>query len=473
LYKSPIQIAAAYDSNFTSGNHNLERRIYFRPSIFRPESYYYYAQSSTTTAASYVNRHKPEQLREYRGNLFQKDRRLRRFWSTVRPWTYSEYLDNIDDPTKRRFYARYVQDIIDGRPIRSDNTPFTKLEKTLIDELIRKYKAPRSIQARHPTFNIEYGCYIKPLERHLKHRREFGKGTYDQIAAKIHWFSRKYKWYTEGDHVTFDAHVTVEMLKLTHRFYQRCYANDRKLISLSRRTINNKCRTRHGDRYDVRGTRMSGDVDTSFGNSIINYYILRSLLFELGLQGDAIVNGDDFILFTDRPVPVSDAIRILRSYNMDTKLVRSVDNIHRVEFCRTKMVLHPDGHPTMAFDPKRLHDIFGCTFIKYTSSQYRDYLKTVSHANYMINLNSPIHRLWTPLEKLESKLKKYMMKDLQRVFNKQLSNRPWTTTEITPSYREAYPDFSFPSKPYNIFKPVRTQRHTIIVNHRIKEVSIL
>jgi hypothetical protein len=45
---------------------------------------------------------------------------------------------------------------------------------------------------------------------------------------------------------------------------------------------------------------MSGDVDTSFGNSLINYYILISLLKELNVVGDAIVNGDDFIIFTTR-----------------------------------------------------------------------------------------------------------------------------------------------------------------------------
>jgi hypothetical protein len=38
---------------------------------------------------------------------------------------------------------------------------------------------------------------------------------------------------------------------------------------------------------------MPGDVDTSFLNSLINYYILISLLNELNIVGDAIVNGND------------------------------------------------------------------------------------------------------------------------------------------------------------------------------------
>lgn len=43
---------------------------------------------------------------------------------------------------------------------------------------------------------------------------------------------------------------------------------------------------------------MSGDVDTSFGNSIINYAILKEVIRILGLKGDAIVNGDDSLIFT-------------------------------------------------------------------------------------------------------------------------------------------------------------------------------
>jgi hypothetical protein len=56
----------------------------------------------------------------------------------------------------------------------------------------------------------------------------------------------------------------------------------------------------HKCRSFITRQQMPGDVDTSFGNSLIKYYILISLLNELNIVGDAIVNGDDFILFTTR-----------------------------------------------------------------------------------------------------------------------------------------------------------------------------
>nr|AZS32321.1 hypothetical protein 2 [Crane fly tombus-like virus 3] len=95
-----------------------------------------------------------------------------------------------------------------------------------------KYKAPRLIQGRHPTFNLAYGRYIKPLEKSLKIDRHFGKGNYDDIGKKVHYFGKKYKYYTEGDHTTFDSHVTREMLQLCHRFYSRCYKQNRELHKL-------------------------------------------------------------------------------------------------------------------------------------------------------------------------------------------------------------------------------------------------
>ncbi|APG76359.1 hypothetical protein 2 [Hubei diptera virus 15] len=391
---------------------------------------------------------------------------LRRFKCRVQPWSYDEYIESMDCPSKRQFYLDTKLDMEAGRTISNRITPFTKLEKMGTN----KYKAPRLIQARHPTFNLALGCYIKPLERALKFRDNFGKGTYDQIGAKVARLSRKYKYYTEGDHLTFDAHVTVEMLRLCHRFYLRCFNNDSKLLRLCGKTIRNRALSRNGERYTVNGTRMSGDVDTSFGNSIINYYIIRSVLADLHLSGDAIVNGDDYIIFTDVPIDGSAATTAFRRYNMDTKLLPSSSNIHTVSFCRTKLFYHPDGHPTMGFDPVRLKKIYGCTNIMYPFEDYMQYLELIHHANYMININSPIHTNWKPLPKLESKLKKYMTRSLERVFNKQLSNKPYDYDYLTPSYIEAYPDYVYDRK-VNILYTKPKPPIEFIINHNIKEIS--
>lgn len=448
-------------------SHNrLDRRIVYRPAIFKPNGFYYYSQCATTTIAAFANRHRPQRLDEYDPKLFANDRILRKFKCKLEPWSYTEYIASMDNPTKAKFYQRWLEFLEAGGDISSHICPNTKLEKVSPT----KYKAGRLIQARHPTFNLAYGRYIKPLERALKYRDQFGKGTYDQIGAKVYKLANKYRYYTEGDHTTFDAYVTPEMLRLSHRFYARCFQQNPELLKLSKRTINNRATTRNGERYRVHGTRMSGDVDTSFGNCIINYYILRSLLADLHIDGDAIVNGDDFILFTNRPIPIADATRILRRYNMDTKLVPSTTRIHTVEFCRCRLILHPDGTPTMAFDPARLKNIYGCTYKHYTDEQYITYLKTVHHANYFINLNSPIHRLWRPLPDFDKKLAKYLDAQVHRILEKQKGNKPYTEPYLTPSFVEAYPDYRYTEQQLPIYQPITEKQRELIINHNIKEI---
>lgn len=256
------------------------------------------------------------------------------------------------------------------------------------------------IQARHQTFNIEYGRYIKKIEesltKHPKYGVHFGKGNYDQIAAKITKLAVKYPYYTELDHKEFDAHVTPEMLSLTHLYYQnvyRCGEIKKSIRQLAKQTINNKCKTRDGDRWFVRGTRMSGDVDTSLGNSLINYAIIKELISRLGLKGTVIVNGDDCIIFTNKPVDINQALQILLEFNMESKIPKpSTKNINTVEFCRTKLVIRDDGTPTMMIDPERIVRIFGMTYSLVGDRYYMDYIREVAYCNAIINAGNPLGR---------------------------------------------------------------------------------
>lgn len=465
LYVSPDQTPLENNHNVSTLHNRLFRGILYHPSIFKPNDFYYYSQSSTTTIAALVHRHFPRTLPEYEETNFLNDKRLNKFKRKLSPWSMDDFINSMDDPSKRKFYTSIKLGLEQGRPVSALITPFTKLEKMSTN----KYKPPRLIQARHPSFNISYGCYIKPLERNLKSSINFGKGTYDQIGAKIAKLSRKYKYYTEGDHTTFDAFVTTAMLKLCHRFYSRCYQQDINLIRLCRKTLRNRAISRNGERYKVNGTRMSGDVDTSLGNSLINYYIIMEVINRLGISGDAIVNGDDFIIFTNCPIPTEPAKLLFRTYNMDTKLAASTTNIHHVEFCRTKLIYHPDGHPTMAFDPDRLKNIYGCSYKLLPQQKYISYLTAVQHANYIINLNSPVHRQWHALPKLEDKLKKYLPTNILQEMQKQSNNRVYHWDYLSPSYIQAYPNYRIETKKYEIYKkPIKQKK--IIINHNIKEI---
>lgn len=462
---SPVQIPLENLAVSTSALLNAQRRVPYRPSIFNPTGFYYYAQCSTTTNAAIEIRHAPVKLQEYDPDRFASLTHLRKFIRKPGVWSREQYVKNIDDTTKRKFYQRVSDQLGFGRSVSSVVCAFTKLEKYKTG----KYKAPRLIQARDPSFNLEYGRYVKPIERALKGDIHFGKGTYDTCGGKIEKLRAKWRWYTECDHSTFDAHVTVEMLKLCHRFYKKCQGDNRYMESLARRTIHNSCITRHGERYKVTGTRMSGDVDTSLGNSLINYHILMEALKSVGLRGDAIVNGDDSIIFTNHPIPTDRFVAVLRHLNMESVVLPSVNNIHKVEFCRTKLIYHPDKKPTLMFDPARLRDIYGMTWKTYPDHVYLKYLEAVSHANSCMNSNSPVGREWKALERIGKQMNLLERNIQLELLKQQNANRPYTWDYLDPSIVEAYPNYKIKQQCYlTTPRPVRPIDN--LINHNTKEL---
>lgn len=303
--------------------------------------------------------------------------------------SHEDYIATIEPPSKKNMYQSKYDDYLCTQRVYSMVQPFTKIEKMSS----AKYKAPRMIQARAPIFNILYGAYIKPLETHIgKYSKlgvHFGKGDSNEIAHKIHKLSRWYKYKTEADHKTFDAHVTVEMLKLTHTFYASCFRHSKELRNLSKRTLRNICISRHGIKYKTKGSRMSGDVDTSFGNSLINYCLLKAMLEHLAIDGEVIVNGDDSIIFTNDVIDTPSAIRFLRTLNMETEIMPSVENMHQVSFCQTKLVYDGLGNPTMMSDASKIAKTYGMTY-KINHEQYPYFLCQLKEALAYMHSNNPI-----------------------------------------------------------------------------------
>lgn len=358
--------------------------------------YYYYPPGTQTILAAYINRHKQITLDEYDKNL-NKD--LHKYMKpfkpkyNISPWTNEDYVNRIENSGKKKIYQQALKDINNNIRISPIVTPFSKIEKMKSN----KYKAPRMIQARKPTFNITYGKYIKPLENYNKKNKHLAKGNYSEVAQKIKkLLSKGYKHFYEADHTTFDAHITLEQLKSTHLFYQTCFKHNKELRNLSKQTLKNICIARDGTKYIVNGTRMSGDVDTSFGNSLINYAIITKILKTLNVHGTAIVNGDDSIIMTKTPLPDHFDAEF-KKYNMETIISKHSTNIHEIEFCRTKYVLTSSGQPTMMIDPQRLNQIYGMTFSPVAlknSQNYNKYLSEVAYCNYKLNQSNVIGLTW-------------------------------------------------------------------------------
>lgn len=241
-------------------------------------------------------------LRKFKTQLLRTTRKTPRISPEQFAETYTGRKRTIYEQAVTDFYAFGVQQK-DSRL-----TAFVKCEK------VPANKAPRCIQARTPVFNVALGTFLKPAERKIYKglSRVFGykvvtKGLNvrevgELIASK--WSRFRDPVYVGLDATKFDMHVHEFMLEWTHSFYS-AYFNMEKatLRKLLKARVNNKGFARCDDgtlKYNVRGKRCSGDIDTASGNCLIMCALVWSYCEAKGIEHDGINNGDDHGVMLER-----------------------------------------------------------------------------------------------------------------------------------------------------------------------------
>lgn len=222
-------------------------------------------------------------------------------------------------------------------------------------------KPARCIQYRSKEYCIELGRYTHPLEEHFygvvdstgtvlcaKSRNQRERG--EDLVAKARCFSDPV--FLLLDHSKFDSHCCKELLEVEHDYYKRFYPGDRKLQWLLQLQLRNRGFTKNGTRYFTPGTRMSGDMNTGLGNSVINWLMITS--FAKNVRHALYVDGDDSVLIVDRcdQGKLPPVIEWFARYGMETKCDIAYE-IEHCEFCQCRPVELVDGW-TMARNPARL-----------------------------------------------------------------------------------------------------------------------
>jgi hypothetical protein len=159
------------------------------------------------------------------------------------------------------------------------------------------------------------------------------------------------------DHSRFDSYVYEWLLKHEHKHYLQAYRNHpealRVLKWLLKQQIINRMRSRHGVKYKIRATRLSGDFNTGLGNTVINEEMFESILADWGIEiFELLLDGDDSVIIIEEEDLHRVDISLFKYYHMKTKMqvVRSFD---QVEFCQCKPVEIRPGQWTMARNPVR------------------------------------------------------------------------------------------------------------------------
>jgi hypothetical protein len=168
--------------------------------------------------------------------------------------------------------------------------------------------------------------------------------VYDTARVlREHWDSFTTPVVDIYDAARFDQHISLEMLEFEHGFYTPLFQNDPELVMLLRWQLRNKgfARCNEGNvKFDVRGVRGSGDMNTACGNVIImttlmvSYYRSRKIPFKI------LDAGDDCVLTRDKSTPVdyADIQDYFRKKGFKLKHESYHTEFEDIEFCRGKPI---------------------------------------------------------------------------------------------------------------------------------------
>lgn len=285
-------------------------------------------------------------------------RKLTNGWPSTTPISKEKFLGYYRG-RKLAVYKSAVESLT-IRPVERKDAyldTFVKAEK--INFSAKPDPAPRVIQPRSPRFNVEVGCYLKPIEHEIYHKIGgiFGspvvvKGMNASERGKLladKWSKFAHPVAIGYDAKRFDQHCSREILQWEHSIYLSIYGGDEKLKQLLSWQLDNKgfvnCQNGRA-KYKTRGCRTSGDMNTALGNVTIMCAMMWSYLESLGIKYEFLNDGDDCVIIVER----SDEwlLDTLPSWFQTLGFVmereKTVNILERVQFCQAQPVYNGESY---------------------------------------------------------------------------------------------------------------------------------
>lgn len=259
---------------------------------------------------------------------------------------------------KRRVYENALRSLQRERVSRRDArlAPFTKFEKQSL------VKAPRIINPRSPRYNLELGRYLKKGEKlfykavnkvwggHTPHTVIKGLNSFDTASVlKQKWDRFKKPVMVGLDATKYDMHVGVNALKYEHSHYTSVWRNRPLLVWLLSQQIENYGIAYCPDgevKFNIDGTRCSGDLNTALGNCIIMCAIIYAFCHDNNIVAELANNGDDCGLFIEEDDLVAVITKIpsyFAKFGFRIEVETEVRTFEEVEFCQSHPVLLEQG----------------------------------------------------------------------------------------------------------------------------------
>lgn len=269
--------------------------------------------------------------------------------------------------SKKKRYENACESLVRDPIIPRDAhiTAFVKVEK--INFSAKNDPCPRVIQPRSFRYGAALGKNIKHVEKPLFKiiDKIFGGPTvlkgYDCIGMgkALHdmWEQFDNPVAIGLDASRFDQHCSLEILEWEHSIWRMLVANKKETSALLKMQLHNVGRGYLDDgkiKYQTRGCRMSGDMNTSSGNCLIMCALVWVYLKSLNISKFRLANnGDDCVVIFEssnlKSVTNLDSWFTQMGYTM--KVEPPVFDFERIQFCQTNPVWDGIGY-RMSRDPR-------------------------------------------------------------------------------------------------------------------------
>lgn len=294
---------------------------------------------------------------------------------------------------KRKVYLAALKSLR-VRPLNKNDSKIKMFIKNERMAIADPPKPPRAIQSRSPRYNMVYQTYILPYSERWKTRdlnkRICTKGLDQfQIAERLHNAWRKYRDPVAVllDHKWYDSKQHKLPIKYCNDYISLHFVGS-GYDELANERYHNHCFTKNGIRYFVKFTRLSGEADTSDGNSTVNDMMIRYIT--RFIQCDHILIGDDSVIICESDDLDKIRFDVLDMYGFMTK-INIVHNFEDIDYCQCKPVLTVNGW-LMVRDPLRVMSR-GTVCINHSITTIKDFMRWcrgVGECEFAVNAGVPI-----------------------------------------------------------------------------------
>ncbi len=242
----------------------------------------------------------------------------------------------------RRYPAKKQEDHVkaqssgktSGKSIRKSFVKVEKLNYVVNNKVTDK--APRLIQGASDSYNIALGPWIYAFSKELAriwNANHFIFYTAGSTGEEIGAWLPCTKNYYENDYSKYDASIHQGLLKLELKIYRR-FGMRKELSKLMTDNLDKCGFTPNNVKYSVKGTRPSGDQNTSCGNSLLNGIIMAWAFYKATGNFDfkSVVMGDDNLLATNMDVDIDKIEKQILGLGLNPKLQLKT-NVNLLEYC--------------------------------------------------------------------------------------------------------------------------------------------